>query len=154
MRIRRDELEMDEHGRVLHGGEPYTGEVTAYAANGQLVHHCRYSDGIEDGLQQGWWPDGTKRIEGVTDYGIAVGEWRHWYETGRLRERTVLDVHGRVLRRQRWNAAGEPTMDKTVRRSPTPGEEGEQGRGRIGHDGRVGDGQQDRGQGGQGPEGG
>ncbi|MEU6580743.1 hypothetical protein [Nocardia sp. NPDC046763] len=118
MRISGDQVELDDDGFTCYQGEPYTGEVERFADNGQLVHLYNYIDGVESGHQQGWWPDGTKRIEGVTDMGVAVGEWRYWHANGQLSERVVLDERGRVLIRQRWNAAGAQTMDKTIRPAP------------------------------------
>ncbi|MFE2995159.1 toxin-antitoxin system YwqK family antitoxin [Nocardia sp. NPDC059246] len=116
MRISRDQVELDDYGRICYEDEPYTGEVEKYADNGQLVLLFTYDDGVEDGPQHEWWPDGSKRSEGVTRMGSAVGEWQYWYENGHLKERVVLDDQGRVLVRQRWNATGEQTMDKTTRR--------------------------------------
>ncbi|WP_040804462.1 toxin-antitoxin system YwqK family antitoxin [Nocardia concava] len=116
MRISHDQVELDDYGRTCYEDEPYTGEVEKYADNGQLVLLFNYADGVEDGPQREWWPDGSKRSEGVTRMGAAVGEWQHWYENGQLKERVVLDDNGLLLARQRWTADGELTMDKTTRR--------------------------------------
>lgn len=116
MRIGADQVQLDEYRRTCYQDALFTGEVEGHADSGQLVTLFSYADGVEHGPQQAWWPDGTKRTEGVTRMGAAVGEWRHWHSNGRLSELVVLDEHGRLMRRQRWNAAGELTMDKAVRR--------------------------------------
>ncbi|WP_372409573.1 toxin-antitoxin system YwqK family antitoxin [Streptomyces luteireticuli] len=117
MRISGDQVHLDEYGRTCYEDALLTGEVEKHADNGQLVMLFSYADGVEHGPQRAWWPDGTKRIEGVTRMGAAVGEWRYWHANGHLSELVVLDEHGRVMTRRRWNAAGELTLDKAIRRS-------------------------------------
>ncbi|GAA2716335.1 hypothetical protein GCM10010315_27190 [Streptomyces luteosporeus] len=79
--------------------------------------NCTYCSGIEHGRQQEWWPDGTKRAEGVTIMGAAVGEWRYWHANGRPSEVVVsMRTVGRC-REKRWNAVGELIMDHVTRRA-------------------------------------
>ncbi|MGV9663635.1 toxin-antitoxin system YwqK family antitoxin [Nocardia niigatensis] len=115
MRISGDQVYRDEFGYISHDGALYTGEVEEYAENGQLVELSTYYEGIENGLQQEWWPNGNKRAEGVTKMGSAVGEWRYWHENGQMSEQVVLDADGQEMTRKRWNAAGDLTKDVKIR---------------------------------------
>ncbi|MGW2601359.1 toxin-antitoxin system YwqK family antitoxin [Streptomyces klenkii] len=116
MRIKGDQTYLDEYGRTCHAGELFTGEVEDVADNGHTELLGTYCSGIEHGRQQEWWPDGTKRAEGVTIMGAAVGEWRYWHANGRPSEVVVFDENGREMSRKRWNAVGELIMDHVTRR--------------------------------------
>lgn len=116
VRVNGDQTYLDEYGRTCCEGELFTGEVEDLADNGRTVLLGTYSSGIEHGRQQEWWPDGTKRADGVTVMGAAVGEWRYWHANGRLSELAIFDEHGREMSRKRWNAMGEVTMDHVTRR--------------------------------------
>ncbi|MBC2874759.1 MULTISPECIES: toxin-antitoxin system YwqK family antitoxin [Streptomyces] len=111
VRVKGDQTYVDEYGRTCYEGELFTGEVEELADNGHTLSLGTYFQGIEHGRQQEWWPDGTKRAEGVTVMGAAVGEWRYWHANGRLSELVVLDENGREKTRKRWNALGEVSMD-------------------------------------------
>ncbi|MEU8548170.1 hypothetical protein AB0C81_14475 [Streptomyces roseoverticillatus] len=117
MRIKGDQTYLDEYGRTCYDGELFTGEVEELADNGRTELLGTYFSGIEHGRQQEWWPDGTKRAEGVTNMGAAVGEWRYWHANGRPSEVVVFDENGREMTRQRWNAVGELIMDHVTRRA-------------------------------------
>ncbi|AUG76249.1 hypothetical protein CFP65_1350 [Kitasatospora sp. MMS16-BH015] len=116
IRINGDQTYLDEYGRTCHEGEPFTGEVEEHADNGRTELLGTYFWGIEHGRQQEWWPDGTKRAEGVANMGAAVGEWRYWHANGRLSEVVVFDENGWEMTRKRWNAAGEVILDQATRR--------------------------------------
>ncbi|AYG78188.1 hypothetical protein DWB77_00295 [Streptomyces hundungensis] len=90
MRIKGDQTYLDECGRTCHTGELFTGEVEEVADNGHTELLGTYCSGIEHGRQQEWWPDGTKRAEGVAITGAAVGEWRYWHANGRPSEVVVF----------------------------------------------------------------
>ncbi|MFC4517880.1 toxin-antitoxin system YwqK family antitoxin [Streptomyces ehimensis] len=117
VRVKGDQTYLDEYGRTCYEGELFTGEVEELADNGHTLLLGTYFSGIEHGRQQEWWPDGTKRAEGVTTMGAAVGEWRYWHANGRLSELVVLDENGREMTRKRWNATGEVMMDHVTRRA-------------------------------------
>ncbi|MFE3187223.1 toxin-antitoxin system YwqK family antitoxin [Streptomyces violascens] len=114
-RIKGDQTSLDEYGRTCYEGKLFTGEVEEDADNGHTELLGTYFMGIEHGRQQEWWPDGTKRAEGVTRLGAAVGEWRYWHANGQPSEVVVFDENGREMSRKRWNAAGEVIMDHVTR---------------------------------------
>ncbi|MFI0739640.1 toxin-antitoxin system YwqK family antitoxin [Streptomyces sp. NPDC021100] len=111
VRVKGDQTSLDEYGRTCYEGELFTGEVEELADDGRTLLLGTYYLGIEHGRQQEWWPDGTKRADGVTIMGAAVGEWRYWHANGRLSELVVFDENGREMTRKRWNALGEVSMD-------------------------------------------
>jgi antitoxin component YwqK of YwqJK toxin-antitoxin module len=104
---------------LLHEGERFTGEVVATDAEGRVVGLTSYAHGVEHGPQVEWYPDGTKKSEGVTDEGNAVGEWREWHPNGQLAQYDLLDEHGDPLRAQRWDESGELTSEHV--RDPSRG---------------------------------
>ncbi|MGW4242995.1 toxin-antitoxin system YwqK family antitoxin [Nocardia sp. NPDC004722] len=114
MRISGDQA-YDDDGYLSYDGAPYTGEVEVFAENGQRVELSSYYEGVENGPQQEWWPNGNKRAEGYTDMGAAVGEWRYWHENGQMSEEVVLNANGDQLTRKRWDAAGRLTKDVKIR---------------------------------------
>ncbi|MFD8148649.1 toxin-antitoxin system YwqK family antitoxin [Streptomyces sp. NPDC059708] len=117
IRIKGDQTYLDQYGRTCYEGQLFTGEVEEHADNGHTELLGTYFLGIEHGRQQEWWPDGTKRAEGVTNMGAAVGEWRYWHANGRLSELVVFDENGREMSRKCWNAAGEVIVDDVTRRA-------------------------------------
>lgn len=111
-RVQGDQTHLDEYGRVCgEDGELFTGELEERTDDGRVASLSNYFDGVEHGLQQEWWPGGTKRAEGVTDMGAAVGRWRSWRANGQLSELVVFNENGREMTRKCWNAAGELTED-------------------------------------------
>ncbi len=51
-------------------------------ASGQLRLWVEYRDGLEDGLTQGWYPEGTTSFRGFMRSGKLEGEWIEWYPNG------------------------------------------------------------------------
>ncbi|WP_189382337.1 toxin-antitoxin system YwqK family antitoxin [Streptosporangium nondiastaticum] len=115
LRVTGDRTFLDEYGRTCHEGGLLTGEVEERTDTGQIELLSTYFQGVEHGRQQEWWPDGTKRADGVTRLGSPVGEWRYWHANGQLAELVVFDDNGREMTRRRWSTAGELTLDEVTR---------------------------------------
>ncbi|WP_199443926.1 toxin-antitoxin system YwqK family antitoxin [Umezawaea beigongshangensis] len=111
MRVNRVDTVLDRGVWLLHEGERFTGEVVDTDVEGRVIGLTSYAHGVEHGPQAEWYPDGTKKSEGVTEKGNAVGEWREWHSNGQLAQYDLLDEHGDPLRTQRWDEAGTLVQD-------------------------------------------
>ncbi|UNO41904.1 hypothetical protein [Streptomyces sp. MST-110588] len=113
MRIEEEDSYMDEHLRVWHGEDLFTGEVIARDTEGRVISLSNYTQGIPDGPQAQWYSDGSKRTEGQNEMGKVVGEWRKWHPNGQLAQHYVFDDKGRCVRRQKWSKDGDLTVDRS-----------------------------------------
>jgi antitoxin component YwqK of YwqJK toxin-antitoxin module len=114
MSIDLEQTELDADGCVLHGGEPYSGQVVRRGPHGEVVSLTTYYKGYEDGLSQEWYPDGRPRIEGTSRYRVgAVGVWREWHPSGARAAEYGFSDNGRLQFVRRWDPAGTMIEDKT-----------------------------------------
>ncbi|HEY0637141.1 MAG TPA: hypothetical protein VGD67_05805 [Pseudonocardiaceae bacterium] len=108
------QTELDAAGRVLHEGVPVTGEVVSRSPEGRVIARIRYLQGLEDGPSLEWYPDGSRRAEGSSRYGVgAVGVWRGWHPCGAPAAEYGFSDNGRLLFVRRWDQAGVMLEDKT-----------------------------------------
>lgn len=101
-----------DDGRVYVDDEPFTGRTCELHDNGELAGITSYVDGIEDGIQQVFYPSGKLEIEGMKKMDWKVGKWREWYENGQIRAETTYGS-GVIepLNRRTWKEDGtESTM--------------------------------------------
>ncbi|AQS72196.1 hypothetical protein B1H29_23745 [Streptomyces pactum] len=100
---------MDDAQRLLHRGEPFTGEVTEHLG-GKLVSLDVYAEGVQHGPSREWHKDGTLRSEGTVREGLPRGGFREWHSNGTLASRAVFDDDGLTLREDhQWDEDGLPT---------------------------------------------
>lgn len=108
MRVNTDDTEWDDGLFLLHGGEPFTGEVEEKNADGRLVSLETYRNGLADGTALYWHPNGQLKSEVISDMGHAVGRSREWHENGTLAVEKTFDDGGRLVEVRRWDENGEP----------------------------------------------
>ncbi|MFJ6789995.1 toxin-antitoxin system YwqK family antitoxin [Streptomyces angustmyceticus] len=113
MRIEDEDSYRDDDMRVHYEDEPFTGEVVYRDKEGKVTGLISYIDGVPSGPQTRWYSDGSKKKEGQTRWGLAVGDWRKWHPNGQLAEHSVFNLQGRRERRQRWDKDGNLTEDKS-----------------------------------------
>jgi antitoxin component YwqK of YwqJK toxin-antitoxin module len=102
-----DDNELDDSLRLVHDGEPFTGElVNGYGDT--LLSLETYRDGFRDGPTREWHEDGTLKAEGTNRHGVAVGTFRRWHPNGRLAVEKQFDDAGRLLGERRWDEDGGP----------------------------------------------
>lgn len=106
--ISDDRLSKDVNGLLLFSMEPYSGYVTvfdrdanlinkksyldgeqegvseAYYANGKLRYSRPYKKGKKDGEHIGWFGDGKKKFHYVFQHGLNEGNHKEWYADGSL----------------------------------------------------------------------
>ncbi|MEV0849990.1 hypothetical protein AB0J21_29620 [Streptomyces sp. NPDC049954] len=110
LRVDADDSGIDMEGSsiVTYRGEPFTGELVEHYPDGrQLWNLTTYADGLEDGPQREWYPDGTLKSEGRARPWAEDDPWRTYHPNGVLAEELELDVVGRRKRRVRWNDEGQ-----------------------------------------------
>ncbi|MFD7666476.1 toxin-antitoxin system YwqK family antitoxin [Streptomyces sp. NPDC059788] len=113
VRIEYEDTYRDDAARVLCEDGLVTGEVVSRDQEGRITSLVSYHEGVPSGPQFAWYPDGTMKLEGLTRYGLAVGDWRKWYPNGQLAEHTVFNERGRRASRQKWDKEGNLTEDRT-----------------------------------------
>ncbi|GAA3434362.1 toxin-antitoxin system YwqK family antitoxin [Kutzneria kofuensis] len=103
-RVNREQTTSDtEDGWMVRlNGVPFTGEVVD-TENGRVVAVTSYQDGLEHGPSIEYYPDGSKQVEGQSAGGHAVGEWREWYPSGKLKSYKLLDRWGDIRKTQMWD---------------------------------------------------
>lgn len=111
VRIEHKDTHRDEDSRLHCGDELVTGEVVSRDREGRIIALISYVDGVPSGPHIRWYPDGTKKKEGQTRWGLAVGDWRKWHPNGQLAEHTVFDLRGMPVRSQAWDKDGNLTED-------------------------------------------
>ncbi|HEX7657936.1 MAG TPA: hypothetical protein VF444_00545 [Pseudonocardiaceae bacterium] len=101
----------DLNGRITYRGQLYTGEAIEYGPDGHRIALTNFTDGVKDGIEKEWYPDGSPLMEGMSKHGSAVGEWRQWFPDGRLKQLNVFDDKGRHLSRKIWDENGNLIKD-------------------------------------------
>ena len=77
----RSELEFHE-GRLLHQGVPFTGFVLEEYADGQLRSRSSVSNGLIEGLSQGWYTNGVLQVAEHFVRGVSHGLRTKFYPSG------------------------------------------------------------------------
>lgn len=112
-RVHRSDTSTDDRLITLYQGKPFSGDLVAFADDGTMIELTRFENGIEHGPQYEWFPDGTQQLQGQCDRGQAVGEWLEQYPNGLLARYDVFNDFGELLKRQRWDGAGNLAEDQT-----------------------------------------
>ena len=71
-----------ERAEVTYRDGLRDGDELAWYPNGQLMHRRRYARGREDGEHLGWWQDGTRHFVYHFSNGLLEGEAREWFPNG------------------------------------------------------------------------
>ncbi|MFJ6016689.1 toxin-antitoxin system YwqK family antitoxin [Streptomyces sp. NPDC092952] len=105
------EVDMNQGQRLLHRGEPFTGEVEE-RLGGAPVSLDSYVAGVRHGPSREWYEDGTLRSEGTAHGGRAVGVSRERHPNGVLAaEREFPETGGPMLADRQWDEEGRPTKN-------------------------------------------
>ncbi|MGW8554129.1 toxin-antitoxin system YwqK family antitoxin [Streptomyces tubercidicus] len=113
MLVEHEDTYLDDDMRVHYEGELLTGEVIHRDGTGRMVAQISYVEGVPSGPQAEWHSDGSKKNEGQTRYGLAIGEWRKWYPNGQLAAHSVFSSEGCLKSRKEWDEEGRLTVDKS-----------------------------------------
>ena len=93
---------------LIYEGEPFSGYLVRYYANGQLMERTAYLNGLREGQalkfypdgrlkeerwyrknqkhghHRGFWPDGKPQFDMFFEHGLTEGELKEWYANGQL----------------------------------------------------------------------
>jgi len=89
-------LELSEgRWRRQGGGEPFTGILCDYYANGSQKSRSVVSNGFLEGISEGWHTNGQKQLTEFYCAGVSHGIRTKWYDSGqKLSE--VKVIHGKL----------------------------------------------------------
>jgi antitoxin component YwqK of YwqJK toxin-antitoxin module len=87
-------------GVYLYNGQPITGLVYEYYPNSnQLSSESEHKDGILDGRQVEYWPNGNLKEEYYQKYDYLIGSFKVWSETGELISYSEYDFNGNKIKK-------------------------------------------------------
>ncbi|MDA3646477.1 hypothetical protein LZ318_04500 [Saccharopolyspora indica] len=109
--MNEDDLDGEPCGPVLYEGKRFTGESVDELPDGTLISLTSYANGLQDGPDQEWYTDGSKRAEGLFRQGVPIGVHRTWDPDGRLVREIEFSDGGRILRRRGFDTAGNVTRE-------------------------------------------
>ncbi|WP_194832263.1 toxin-antitoxin system YwqK family antitoxin [Nocardia sp. XZ_19_369] len=105
------EADYDDKCDFYYQGQPFTGEMIETNAAGETVGITAYRDGVPDGPEREWFPDGSPRLEGQSTNGDPVGEWREWHPNGQISRHQRFDSGGTSLWQKHWDENGNLIWD-------------------------------------------
>ncbi|QPH40848.1 toxin-antitoxin system YwqK family antitoxin [Pedobacter endophyticus] len=86
-------------GVYLYKGQPFTGVETYHDPNTNiLVAEYEYMDGIFDGRQATYWPNGKLKEEYFQKYDYHIGSFKRWDEKGNLISHQENDEFGNWIK--------------------------------------------------------
>jgi len=105
--VRRDALVVRDGKRYRRDESvPFTGLMTEVYADGMLQSRSAVSNGLLEGLSEGWYTNGHKQVEELYRGDVSHGLRVKWYESGQVLSEAPV-VSGKldgVFRR--WHASG------------------------------------------------
>jgi antitoxin component YwqK of YwqJK toxin-antitoxin module len=110
--IETDGVEWDNGARLIHNGEPFTGEAVVHGFTGEVTSLVTYVDGLEEGPNREWYEDGPLKSEMTVHSGRVVGSAREWHENGQLARERRFDERGNVATEWLWDENGKPITDQ------------------------------------------
>ena len=114
--VRRDALTMRD-GRRYRQGEtaPFTGVMTEFYASGTLQSRSVLSNGLLEGLSEGWYTNGNKQVEELYRNNVSHGLRVKWYESGQKLSEAPI-VSGKIVGVfKRWHENGVLAEEVTMR---------------------------------------
>lgn len=81
--VKREALILREGLRYRQGETaPFTGVMTEFYGDGTLQSRSVISNGLLEGLSEGWYTNGCKQVEEIFRGGVSHGLRVKWYENG------------------------------------------------------------------------
>ena len=117
-------LEFDDDLALLDG-IPFTGIVRSQFPDGMLEYSGRYRDGLREGLNERWYPNGQIFNRGIAIRGAGSSETWTWYPDGTLRSDRRNGDRGFPSDLRSWDANGDeidPASQPETNRADVLGE--------------------------------
>jgi antitoxin component YwqK of YwqJK toxin-antitoxin module len=103
--VLRNELQFVD-GRLTERGVPFTGVVLEYYADGQLKSRSWVSNGLFEGLSEGWYTNGVLQVTEHFHLGLSHGLRTKYFENGsRLSVARIVEARIQGLY-ERWHQNG------------------------------------------------
>jgi len=102
-----DDIWYGDDDLLEYRGEPFTGEIVKMGADHMLSQDF-FTNGVPNGTNREWWPDGGLRFEGLVRYGRAYGDHRTWHKNGRLAEVKHFGDTSSLTGVEEWDEDGNP----------------------------------------------
>mgnify|MGYP003456261602 CR=1 FL=1 len=81
-------------GVRLYNGQPFTGILVYRDEDGKIFAESEYKDGIPDGRQIDYWPNGNFQEECFQKYDYYIGSYKRWNDQGVLISHQEFDEFG------------------------------------------------------------
>lgn len=98
-------LEFDDDFALLDG-VPFTGIVQSQFPDGALEYSGRYRDGLPEGLNESWYPNGQIFNRWIAIRGAGSSETWTWYPDGTPRSYRRYGASGFPIELRSWDANG------------------------------------------------
>ena len=120
-RVNSDEIEIEytEGGSPLYTweGEPFTGVAFDVDDSGNLISEITYQEGIENGSEKNWYPDGQLESVRNNKWNRIHGDFKEWYPDGQVKIEGKCEL-GYVVWRKSWDDAGNLTEEYDIENHP------------------------------------
>ncbi len=105
LRVNYDDVEYDDQQALLDGA-PYTGIVYAKYLGGKLESELNYGDGLPEGWQQDFYPDGSLQKKWFAIWARGSSEIFEYYNNGKPKSyiRCVDQIRAEE---KHWNENGD-----------------------------------------------
>jgi antitoxin component YwqK of YwqJK toxin-antitoxin module len=106
VRVNVDETDIEHIGgpTATWKGKPFTG-IVFELQNDQVINEVTYVEGVENGSEKSWHPNGKLESVGGNRANRPHGPFRTWYPSGQLKNEGVTEL-GQVIWRKEWDEEG------------------------------------------------
>jgi antitoxin component YwqK of YwqJK toxin-antitoxin module len=98
-------------------GKPFTGIADELNIDGKLINETSYLDGMEDGIEKFWYPNGQSESVSEVKGNRPHGKFQHWYEDGKIKYEGVCEL-GYVVKRKEWDKNGNLINEYNIENDP------------------------------------
>lgn len=118
--VERSQL-VSKRNRLELEGRVFTGWMLEHYPDGALKSRSSISNGVLNGLSEGWFTGGTLQVSEHFRDGVSHGERRRWDEQGRPVSVAQIDSGRLVGRFQRWHENGVLAEEMTMKAGAADG---------------------------------
>lgn len=120
--VRREALILRDGRRYAKGAsDAFTGVMTEVYGNGALQSRSVISNGLLEGLSEGWYTNGTKQVEELFRGGVSYGLRVKWYENGKKLSEAPIVAGKMEGVFKRWHDNGILAEEITLRNGTPDG---------------------------------
>jgi antitoxin component YwqK of YwqJK toxin-antitoxin module len=116
LKVLYDDIDFDDDLAIVDG-KAFTGIIFDMHSNGQIECKLNYRDGLPEGLQHTWYPNGQLEAQWFAIWGQGSSESQEWYPDGSPKSfRRNVDLFPVELKK--WNEHGNLIVNE-IREVPT-----------------------------------